>query len=79
LSFIFHHTKLKITRRGIETAIISANVLSKCLRFNFLDIYNIMSALRKNEALQMSEVFTDGVNFEMQERLLMGKKTLNLP
>jgi hypothetical protein len=29
----------------------------------------MMSALRKNESLQMSEVFCDGINFEMHERL----------
>jgi hypothetical protein len=52
----------------------AANLLAKCLRFNFIDIYNIMSALRKNEALQMSEVFVDAVNFELQWRFKMAKR-----
>jgi hypothetical protein len=38
-----------------------------------------MSAIRKNESLQLSEVFSDGVNSEMQERLRLGKKSVMIP
>jgi hypothetical protein len=73
LSFVFQHTKLKILRKGLPYAIQSANLLARCIRYNLVDIYNIMSAVRKNEALQMSEVFTDAFNFELNERLSIGK------
>ena len=52
LSFIFHYTKLQSERKGFEAAVTSANMLAKSLRFNFIDIYNIMSAVRKNHILQ---------------------------
>ena len=52
LSFIFHYTKLQNERRGFKAAVATANILSKSLRFNFIDIYNIMSAVRKNPILQ---------------------------
>jgi len=53
LSFVFHYTKLMNaqSQEVNSKSIISANSLSKCLRYNFLSFYNIMSALRKNEAL----------------------------
>lgn len=79
LSFIFHTTKLRSQRKNWEAAIITANLLSKCLRFNFLDIYNIMSAIRKNETLQHSEVFSDGVSSEIQERLRIEKNSVTIP
>jgi hypothetical protein len=66
-------------RKGLDAAILTANLLSKCLRFKYLDIYNTMSAIRKNESLQLSEVFSDGVNSEMQERLRLGKKSVMIP
>lgn len=79
LSFVFQHTKLKTLRKGLANGIQSANLLSRCIRFNLLDIYNIMSALRKNEALQLSEVFTDAINYEFAERLLLSKQQLIVP
>ena len=51
LSFIFHYTKLQNERKGFTPAIASANLLTKSLRFNFIDTYNIMSAVRKNSVL----------------------------
>lgn len=51
LSFVFQHTQLKLLRRGLPAAIQTANLIARCIRYNLLDIYNIMSALRKNEAL----------------------------
>ena len=79
LSFIFHITKLRLQKKGCDSAIITANVLSKCLRFKYLDIYNILSALRKNETMQLSEVFSDGVNIELRERLKLGKSSVSIP
>lgn len=76
LSFVFQLTKLRILRKGLPAAIKSANLLARCLRFNFIEIYNMMSALRKNESLQLSEVFTDGINYEVHERLQLGKRIL---
>jgi hypothetical protein len=35
-----------------------------------------MSALRKNEALQLSEIFVDSVSKEHHERLKLGKLNL---
>lgn len=79
LSFVFQHTKLKTLRKGLPAAIASANLLARCLRLSFVEIYNMMSALRKNEALQLSEVFCDGVNYEVHERLQIGKRALIAP
>ena len=52
LGFIFHYTNLQRIRQGKEAALLSANLLTRCLRFNFLDLYYILSAIRKNESLQ---------------------------
>ena len=38
-----------------------------------------MSAIRKNETLQHSEVFSDGVSNEIQERLRIGKNSVTIP
>lgn len=62
LSFVYHYTK---TQPNLASGIGTANELSKCVRFNFLSLYNIMSALRKSEALQLSEVFVDCVEKEI--------------
>lgn len=35
----------------LAEGIAAANELSKCLRFNFLSLHNMVSALRKNEAV----------------------------
>ena len=43
-------------------------MLSKALRFNFIDIYNIMSAVRKNAILQSSQVFVDCYDREYHQR-----------
>ena len=51
LQFIFHYTKFVNERKGFNSAVVSANLLTKSLRFNFIDIYNIMSAVRKNQVL----------------------------
>ena len=53
LSFIFHYTKqIKNTsQESLPSAIKAANRLARCIRYNFLSFYNVMSALRKNEAL----------------------------
>jgi hypothetical protein len=61
LSFVYHYTK---TQTNLACGISTANELSKCLRFNFLSLYNIMSSLRKCEALQLSEVYVDSIEKE---------------
>lgn len=81
LSFIFHYCKQRAAEKpttsqtscGLETATRAANTLAKCLRFNFLSFYNVISAIRKNEALQLSEVFVDAFTQEFFQRLKMGK------
>ena len=51
LSFIFHYTAALRERKGLEESILAADLLTKCLRFNFLDYYNMMSAIRKNPSM----------------------------
>jgi hypothetical protein len=71
LSFVHNYTKLLPLAKGI----MAANELAKCLRYNFLSMYNIVSALRRNEALQLSEVFVDSVMLEYKERLKLDKSS----
>ena len=52
-------------------------MLAKQLRFNFLSFYNMISAIRKNEALQHSAVFIDSFEQEYMYRLKMGKTQFN--
>lgn len=52
----------------------AVNELSKCLRFNFLSLYNILQALRKNECFKTSHIFSDCVDREIKERLKMSKQ-----
>ena len=59
LSFIFHYTNLARERRSAQTAVQAVDMLTKCLRFNFLDFYNLMSAIRKNPSIQASSVLQD--------------------
>jgi hypothetical protein len=47
--------------------------MAKSLRYNFLSFYNVMSALRKCEPIQLSEVFVDSLKLEYKQRLKMGK------
>lgn len=68
LSFLYHHTKLLLPSSK-QRALASANLLSQCLRFNFLNTYNILSALRKNESLHLSLVFKDAVDSEFKTRV----------
>ena len=65
---MFQYTKLKTVHKGLKAAIASANLLARCLRFNYIEINNMMSARCNNESLECSEVFLDGSSFEMQER-----------
>ena len=51
----------------------AADLLTKCLRFNFLDYYNIMSAIRKNPSIQQSVVMSDTFRKEVAERLKIKK------
>ena len=51
----------------------AADQLVKCLRFNFLDMHNMMSAIRKNVAIHKSQVMTDSFNKEVKERQKLKK------
>ena len=51
LQFIYKYTKDAAEKRSLAQTIATANLLTKTLRFNFIDIYNIMSAVRKNVIL----------------------------
>ena len=73
LSFIFHYTAALKEKKGLEESILAADLLTKCLRFNFLDYYNIMSAIRKNPAMQQSVVMSDTFRKEVAERLKLKK------
>ena len=70
LSFIFHYTSLlkEKSKDGEREAIMAADQLVKCLRFNFLDMHNMMSAIRKNVAIHKSQVMTDSFSKEVKER-----------
>ena len=48
LAFIFHYTGLIREQKGVVPAISAANQLTRSLRLNFVDLYNLMSAVRKN-------------------------------
>lgn len=65
LSFVYHYCR----QHGVK----ACNMLAKTLRFNFLSFHNMISAIRKNEALQHSEVFIDSFEQEYMCRLKMGK------
>ena len=54
LQFLFQYTKLKMVHKGLSAAIMSVNLLAIFLR---IKIYKIMSVIRKNESLQLSEAF----------------------
>lgn len=73
LSFIFHYTAILREKKSIEDSILAADLLTKCLRFNFLDYYNIMSAIRKNPSMQQSVVLSDTFRKEVAERLKLKK------
>ena len=47
--------------------------MTKSMRFNFLDFYNLMSAIRKNPSLQASSVMSDTFAREQKERLKLKK------
>lgn len=71
LSFIVHYSRLNSAE--IDKAVQGVNQLAKSLRYNFLSFYNVMSALRKCEPIQLSEVFVDSLKLEYKQRLKMGK------
>ena len=73
LSFIFHYTATIREKKSIEDSVMAADLLTKCLRFNFLDYYNIMSAIRKNPSIQQSVVMSDTFRKEVAERLKIKK------
>ena len=73
LSYVYHYTRLLREKEGLPEAIRAANQLSKCLRYNFLSLYNVVSAIRRNEAMQLSMVFVDAFTTEYLFRLKMGK------
>jgi hypothetical protein len=58
LGYINHYTKA-VAANMKKNPLVAANLLTRCLRFNFLSFHNLISAVRKNEYLQMSEVFVD--------------------
>ena len=73
LSYIYHYSRQVRDRESLSAAVHAVNHLSKCLRFNFLSLYNITSAIRKSEAVQLSKVFIDMMTQEYKYRLKMGK------
>ena len=66
LSFIFHYSDLKQEAKDLQTAVDDVDMLTKCLRFNFLEFHNLMSATRKNPAIQNSTVMSDTFNREFK-------------
>lgn len=77
LSFIFHYTNILRERSGQVEAVLAADQLAKCLRFNYVDFYNLMSAIRKNSSLQASPVLNDSFMREQGERLKLNKKSIS--
>ena len=77
LSFIFHYSNLQKEEKGLQRAIEGVNMLTKCLRFNFLDLHNLLSATRKNVAVQQSAVMSDTFRREFEERLKLGKPSMS--
>ena len=77
LSFIFHYTDILRERKGQIEAILAADQLAKSLRFNYVDFYNLMSAIRKNPTLQASPIVNDSFVREQGERLKLNKKGIS--
>ena len=75
LSFIFHYTSLARGRLASQQeAILAADQLIKCLRLNYCDLHNLMSAIRKNPTLQSSPVMLDAFNREISARSQIKKQ-----
>ena len=73
LQFVFHYTNLLRQRKDEQMAVLAADQLTKALRFNFIDFYNLMSATRKNVSIQASPIFEDTFIREMGERMKLKK------
>ena len=74
LSFIFHYSNLLKEKKGSQSnAVLAVDQLTKCLRFNFCDLHNLMSAIRKSPSIQNSSVMTDSFAKEVKERQKLKK------
>ena len=64
LQFLYHYCRTAQDKHDFKTAVDQASLLTKALRFNYIDLYNLMSAMRKSKVLNESPVFVDAFEKE---------------